>query len=106
MSTNSKHTETPWQNCLDGTISARIDRRDVVVAEVNGNLPDCAANAAFIVRAVNVHAELVELAKALVAVCALQGSRGQMSVAEADQLRAQALVVLAKLDTSTGGNEK
>ena len=73
----SKHTPTPWAFCKAKTpiegefafgIYATIDGMPKIIAEAFGRVgkdirPDAAANAAFIVRAVNAHEDLLEAAQ-------------------------------------------
>ena len=61
----AEHTPTPWLAAIEdlsqGTVKAAIDGHMIHIATISGSMtnPEIAADAAFIVKAVNAHDDLV-----------------------------------------------
>lgn len=82
----SKHTPTPWR--ISGTSSHRVTGKHGVLANCGNDSThsavedQCAANAAFIVRACNAHEELLE-ALQKIATCESQAPGDVVDIARA-----------------------
>lgn len=100
--TDAKHSPLPWQlSVLDDTRILDANRTDIVATlgdyDADTDWPRMEANAAFIVRAVNAHDELVDMLGALCNI-ALGYIDGEMGFGALENSVHEARAVLAKAE--------